>query len=57
MTKLSELHEAWSEDPEYRAEYERLGPQFALAHEPIDPDAGEGGARDRNPASDPIDPT
>ena len=24
-------HEAWSGDPEYRTEYDRLGPEFALA--------------------------
>ena len=31
MTKVADLHEAWSEDSEYRAEYERLAPEFALA--------------------------
>ena len=31
MTKVSELHREWSKDPEYRAEYERRGPKFALA--------------------------
>ncbi len=31
MTKLSDLHKSWSGDPEYRAEYERLEPEFALA--------------------------
>ena len=31
MTKLSELHERWSQDPEYRAAYEALGPEFELA--------------------------
>ena len=31
MTRLADLHKAWSEEPEYRAEYERLGPEFALA--------------------------
>ena len=31
MTKLGDLHKAWSEAPEYRAEYDRLGPEFALA--------------------------
>ena len=29
MTKVADLHKAWSEDPEYRAEYDRLGPEFA----------------------------
>ena len=89
MTKVADLHKAWSEDPEYRAEYDRLGPEFALARslnrgahagapdpsrvgqahgndpigsrpagerprEPVDADAGEGGAGDRDPASDPL---
>ena len=31
MTKVADLHKVWNEDPEYRAEYERLGPEFALA--------------------------
>ncbi len=31
MTEVAELHKAWNEDPEYRAEYERLEPEFALA--------------------------
>ena len=31
MTKVADLHKVWSEDPEYRAEYDRLGPEFALA--------------------------
>lgn len=91
MTKVADLHKAWSEDPEYRAEYDRLGPEFALARslnrgahagapylgragqahgndpiggrptgerprEPVDADAGEGGAGDRDPASNPLRP-
>lgn len=31
MTKVADLHGAWSKDPAYRAEYDRLGPKFALA--------------------------
>ena len=31
MTRVADLHKVWSEDPEYRAEYDRLGPEFALA--------------------------
>lgn len=31
MSRLRDLHEKWLEDPEYRAEYERLGPEFELA--------------------------
>ena len=31
MTRVSDLHETWSEDPKYRAAYERLGPEFALS--------------------------
>ena len=31
MTRVADLHEAWSKDAEYRAEFDRLGPEFALA--------------------------
>jgi ribosome-binding protein aMBF1 (putative translation factor) len=31
MTKVRDLHAGWMKDPEYRAEYERLGPEFDLA--------------------------
>jgi len=31
MTKIRDLHNKWIEDPEYRAEYEDLGPEFELA--------------------------
>ena len=31
MTKVRDLHAEWMTDPEYRIEYERLGPEFALA--------------------------
>ena len=31
MTKVRELHEQWMEYPEYRAEYESMGPEFELA--------------------------
>ncbi|MDE2792200.1 MAG: helix-turn-helix transcriptional regulator [Paracoccaceae bacterium] len=40
MTKLADLHEAWSRDPEYRLEYDRLGPEFALARTLIEVRAG-----------------
>ena len=36
MTRLADLHRAWSKEPEYRAEYERLGPEFALARSLIE---------------------
>ena len=36
MTKVADLREAWSNDPEYRAEYDRLGPEFTLARALID---------------------
>ncbi|HRD49359.1 MAG TPA: helix-turn-helix transcriptional regulator [Candidatus Competibacteraceae bacterium] len=31
MTKVRDLHADWMKDPDYRAEYERLGPEFELA--------------------------
>ena len=36
MSRLADLHEAWSENSEYRAEYERLGMGFALARSLIE---------------------
>ena len=31
MRKVSDLHKKWSQDPEYRAAYQELGPEFDLA--------------------------
>ena len=31
MSKLAELHERWSRDPDYREAYERLGPEYEVA--------------------------
>ena len=31
MTRIRELHAQWMTNPEYQAEYERLGPEFELA--------------------------
>ena len=31
MTKVKDLHEKWLQDHDYRAEYEALAPEFALA--------------------------
>ena len=31
MSKVSDLHKKWSHNPEYRAAYEELGPEFDLA--------------------------
>jgi transcriptional regulator with XRE-family HTH domain len=31
MTRIRELHEKWMNNPEYRAEYELLAPEFELA--------------------------
>ena len=36
MTKVADLHKVWSEEPEYRAEYGRLGPEFALTRSLIE---------------------
>ena len=31
MSRLRDLHEKWLDEPDYREEYERLGPEFELA--------------------------
>ncbi len=31
MSEVRDLHEKWQRDPEYRAAYEELGPEFELA--------------------------
>lgn len=31
MTKVGDLHKKWSCDPDYRAAYSKLGPEFELA--------------------------
>ena len=36
MTKLVDLHEEWSRDPEYRNAYDRLGPEFELSRSVIE---------------------
>ena len=36
MSKVRDLHEQWSRDPEYRAAYESLGPEFELARQLIE---------------------
>ena len=30
MSKVSDLHEKWSQDPDYRDAYDDLGPEFEL---------------------------
>ncbi len=36
MSKVADLHEKWSEDPEYRKAYQRLGPEFEISRSPIE---------------------
>lgn len=36
MTKIRELHEQWSNDPEYMVEYEKLATEFELAQSLIE---------------------
>lgn len=36
MTKVSELHRKWSEDPKYRKAYAELAPEFELARAVIE---------------------
>ena len=37
MTRVADLNKGWSEHPEHRAEYDRLGPEFALVRSLIEP--------------------
>ena len=36
MSKVADLHKKWSEDPEYRKAYDRLGPEFELSRSLIE---------------------
>ncbi len=36
MSKVADLHKKWSEDPEYRKAYDRLGPKFELSRSLIE---------------------
>ena len=42
MSKASDLHKKWSRDPDYRAAYEELGPEFELARSLIEARIGAG---------------
>ena len=42
MSKVSELHEKWSADPEYLEAYNELAPEFALARALIEARAAAG---------------
>ncbi len=42
MSKVSDLHERWSRDPDYREAYAELGPEFELARSVIDARSGAG---------------
>jgi len=36
MSKVRDLHKKWPRDPEYRAAYDELGPEFELARSLIE---------------------
>ena len=36
MSKLADLHDKWSREPDYREAYDRLGPEFELARSLIE---------------------
>ena len=36
MSKVTDLHEEWSRDPDYRAAYDRLGPEFEFSRSLIE---------------------
>ena len=42
MSRLRDLHEKWLDEPAYREEYERLGPEFELVRALIEARAGAG---------------
>ena len=42
MSKSADLHEAWSQDPEYRGAYNRLGAEFKLTRALIEARTGAG---------------
>lgn len=42
MTKVTELHERWNRDPDYRKAHEELGPEFAVAQSLIEARKGAG---------------
>ena len=42
MSDVRDLHEKWQRDPEYRAAYDELGPEFELARALIEARANAG---------------
>ena len=36
MSNVTDLHKKWSEGPEYRKAYDRLGPEFEISRSPIE---------------------
>ena len=42
MSKVSDLHEKWSRNPDYRTTYDELGPEFELARSMIEARIGAG---------------
>ncbi len=36
MSMVTDLHKKWSEDPEYRKAYDRLGPEFEISRSLIE---------------------
>lgn len=36
MSKVADLHKKWSEDPEYRKAYDRLGPELEISRSLIE---------------------
>ena len=36
MSKVADLHKKWSEDPEFRKTYARLGPEFEMSRSLIE---------------------
>ena len=42
MRRLTDLHEEWSQEPEYREAYDRLGTEFELVRAVIEARTGAG---------------
>ena len=47
MSLVSDLHEKWSKDPDYRRAYDELGPEFAASRSLVKARFGAGLTQER----------